>query len=115
VVCISGSGLLLLVLIGHCMEQYKPWKQWNDWPGTLLRVRPDATNDRFQLGIYSSLVCIGLGLLIDVNSTAKPHWMPDGPLFYHIVLRIILFIGCAVVGLVLPLLLLTGRDKVQPT
>jgi len=103
------------LLIAHCMEEYRPWSAWRNWPGTLLRVRPKATNDRFQLGIYASLVFISLGLLIDVNSAAKPHWMHGGPLFYHILLRIILFIGCAVVGLVLPLLLLTGRDKAQPT
>lgn len=101
------------LMIAHSMEEYRPWAGWNNWPSTLLRARPTAANDRFQLGIYSSLIFVGLGLLIDVNSAAKPHWMPGGLLFYHIIIRVLLGIGCVAVGLVLPLLLLTGKDKTQ--
>jgi hypothetical protein len=65
---------------------------------------------RVQLGIYSALIFFSLGLLfINVNEVGKPHWMHSA-YGYHVELRILVLIGCAIAGFAIPYLLLAAKE-----
>jgi hypothetical protein len=71
---------------------------------------PGPVRDRARISIYSSLVLFSLGLLVNINNTVMPHWLHGTAFTYHITLRIIFLIGCAIAGLVIPFLIVSVRE-----
>jgi hypothetical protein len=106
-------------------EKSHPWKGHRPRAATvrpriegalLFHSPPQAMNDRKQLGIYSSLVLVSMGLLIDVTDIRAPNWWAwlfafngSHDASYQTALRIFVFLGCEIIGLVIPFLLLSEQ------
>lgn len=70
---------------------------------SLIMLQQDSmiAPNRFLVGTYLALCIVSLGALVDVSSI-PPLNSASGVVFFHIVLQILIFFGCGVVGLALP-------------
>lgn len=71
---------------------------------------PGPVRDRALVSIYLALVSYSLGLLVNINNTVIPHWLNGTAFTYHLMLRIIFLIGCAIAGLAIPFFLVSVRE-----
>jgi hypothetical protein len=77
----------------------------------LLPQAPKAIPDQKLIGTYLALLLVSLGLLVDTSGVPIPDWAADPSRSGAIpfLVQASIFLGCGVVGLVLPFLLLKEK------